>query len=175
MSRQFILANSLLWLSAAAWSAPASRAGASPPAQLLPMLYYGTRPAVEVRVDGQGPFLFLIDTGAGGAPARADAGLVRPLRLRPSRAAETSHSGGGGAPARADAGLVRRLGLRPSGATETSDAGGAAASIDRVTLDRVELGTFRADRVEAYARDYNGSNYLPRIDGILGFAFFANL
>lgn len=46
----------------------------------LPMRFYGLRPAVEVRVNGQGPFLFLIDTGAAGV-ARPDVGLVTRLRL----------------------------------------------------------------------------------------------
>jgi hypothetical protein len=113
--------------------------------QVLPMRYDGTRPAVEVRVNGRGPFLFLIDTGAGGPPARADAELVR------------------------------RLGLRQAGQADSADAGGAAARIDRVVLDRVELGSLAADHVEALARDYNGSTYLPHIDGILGLNFFSDV
>src|SRR3954453_3570993 len=40
----------------------------------------GIRPAVRVIVNGQGPFLFLIDTGAGGL-ARADTSLVGRLSL----------------------------------------------------------------------------------------------
>lgn len=138
MSRQFVLAFAMLMLIGAA--PPARPAG-----EILPMLYYGTRPAVEVRVDGQGPFLFLIDTGAAGAPARADASLVR------------------------------RLGLRPSGTEQASDAGGAAVSIDRITLDSVEMGAIHARQVEAYTRDYNSASYLPRIDGILGLAFFRDV
>ena len=129
-------------------AAPRSQAGAlaAPAAALtLPMHYYGTRPAVEVRVNGRGPFLFLIDTGAAGAPARADAALVR------------------------------QLGLAQSGRTSVSDAGGAAASIDRVMLERIELGGLSASGVEAYARDYNGSDYLVRIDGILGLNFFRDV
>ena len=123
-----------------------SGALAAPAAPLtLPMNYYGTRPAVEVRVNGRGPFLFLIDTGAAGAPARADASLVR------------------------------QLGLAQNGRTSVSDAGGAAAPIDRVMLDRIELGGLAATGVEAYARDYNGSDYLVRIDGILGLNFFRDV
>jgi hypothetical protein len=109
------------------------------------MRFDGTRPAVEVRVNGSGPFLFLIDTGAAGPPARADSELVR------------------------------RLGVRPAGQAESADAGGAAAHIERVVLDRVELGSLAADHVEALARDYNGSTYLPHIDGILGLNFFSDV
>lgn len=112
--------------------------------QELPIRFDGTRPAVEIRVNGQGPFLFLIDTGAAGAPARADVSLVK------------------------------RLALRISGATMSSDAGGASATIDRVTLDRVDVGSWTSRAVEALSRDYNGTSYLPHIDGILGFAFFEN-
>lgn len=114
-------------------------------AQILPMLYFGTRPAVEVRVNGQGPFLFLIDTGASGPPARADAGLVR------------------------------RLGLRPAGRAESSDAGGSSVQIDRVMLARLELGSLVAGNVEALSRDYNSATYLPRIEGILGLNFFSDV
>jgi hypothetical protein len=127
-------------LGAAAHDAPAAAEG-----QTLPMRYDGTRPAVEARVNGRGPFLFLIDTGAAGAPARADLSLVR------------------------------RLGLEPAGRVASSDAGQAAAAIDRVTLARVELGRLARADVEAYARDYNGATYLPHIDGILGLNFFRDV
>jgi hypothetical protein len=135
-------------LSASAAAAPPSRAplaAVTSRGQVLPMRYDGTRPAVEVRVNGRGPFLFLIDTGAAGPPARADAELVR------------------------------RLGLPPAGRAESADAGGAGAGIDRVVLARVELGTLAAGNVEALARDYNGTTYLPRIDGILGLNFFRDV
>lgn len=144
MSKQFlaVFCTALLLCGAAGQlgAAPArhSLAGRM---QILPMRFYGTRPAVEVRVNGQGPFLFLIDTGAAGA-------------------------------ARADTSLVRRLGLAAAGGALASDAGGPAAAIDRVMLQRIELGSMAFNNIEAYARDYNGSTFLPRIDGILGFDFF---
>src|SRR5262245_14992862 len=47
----------------------------------VPMLFCGTGPAIEVMVNGAGPFLFYIDTGAQGF-ARADASLVPRLALR---------------------------------------------------------------------------------------------
>ena len=107
-----------------------------------PLRFYGTRPAVEVTVEGQGPFLFLIDTGAGGPPARADALLVK------------------------------RLGLAMQGRASTSDGGGAPAAIDKLTLPDVTIGTFSMANVAALSRDYGSIPYLPKLDGILGPAFF---
>ncbi len=46
----------------------------------LDMKMRGAMPAVEVRVNGEGPFLFAIDTGAAGK-GRVDASLVRKLGL----------------------------------------------------------------------------------------------
>lgn len=68
---------------------------------------------IDVRVNGQGPFPFAVDTGASG-PGRADASLVRRLKLAISGSGETSD---GIASARVDTvrlgtvdlgGLVRR-------------------------------------------------------------------
>lgn len=115
---------------------------AAPSGQVLPMKFYGTRPAVEVMVNQQGPFLFLIDTGAAGPPARADASLVA------------------------------RLALSRTGKTTSSDAGGTEASIDKVKLRTIQVGNWTVGNVEALTRDYNGANYLPHVDGILGFNFF---
>jgi hypothetical protein len=52
------------------------------------MLFYGTRPAVEVTVNGKDRFLFLIDTGAQGM-ARADVSLRSAVRIADS---ESKHS-----------------------------------------------------------------------------------
>ena len=46
----------------------------------LPMVMRGPLPAVEVAVNGEGPFVFLIDTGGQGV-ARIDQGLVEELKL----------------------------------------------------------------------------------------------
>lgn len=48
----------------------------------VPMVFRGSLPAVEVMVNGQGPFLFTIDTGARGM-ARVDSSLVVKLNLQP--------------------------------------------------------------------------------------------
>jgi hypothetical protein len=130
-----LLQASILFLAAPA-------AAAAPTAAEMPMLFYGTRPAVAVRVNGQGPFFFLIDTGAAGAPLRIDAALAR------------------------------RLSLRPTGSAAASDASGAAAAVDRLTVARVEIPGLSATDVEALSRDYGTASYLPKIDGILGYEFF---
>ena len=76
--------------------APALRAQPSSPAAVLvdvPMLSRGASPAVNVMVNGQGPFLFLIDTGAQG-DARADSSLVSKLGLKPSGQTESGDGSG---------------------------------------------------------------------------------
>ncbi|HEX6740475.1 MAG TPA: retropepsin-like aspartic protease [Sphingomicrobium sp.] len=108
----------------------------------VPLRFYGTRPAVEVMVKGQGPFFFLVDTGAGGPPGRADASLVK------------------------------RLGLAKEGESQSSDSGSASVAIDRVTLPSVNLGGYERANVPALTRDYGSPPYLPKLDGILGPAFF---
>lgn len=57
----------------------------------VPMSFFGTGPAIEVMVNGKGPFLFLIDTGAQGM-ARADTSLVQKLNI--SVAGQTTSSDG---------------------------------------------------------------------------------
>ncbi|HWW75645.1 MAG TPA: retropepsin-like aspartic protease, partial [Pyrinomonadaceae bacterium] len=47
----------------------------------VPMILLGSRPAVEVMVNGKGPFVFAIDTGAAGM-ARVDSSLVEKLHLK---------------------------------------------------------------------------------------------
>jgi Aspartyl protease len=51
------------------------------PSVELPMKSRGLMPAVEVVVNGRGPFLFAIDTGAGGR-LRVDSSLVARLGLK---------------------------------------------------------------------------------------------
>jgi hypothetical protein len=115
----------------------------SVPRQDVPMAFWGTRPTVEVMVNGKGPFVFLIDTGGAGPPVRADASLVK------------------------------TLGIPLEGKAETSDSGLAAKPIDQVTLASVTLGGWTQRGLAGLTRDYNSSaNYLPHIDGILGINFF---
>lgn len=110
----------------------------------MPMSFYGNRPVVEVTVNGQGPFRFLIDTGAGGM-ARADASLVEHLGL--SIVGQESSS---------DAGNKTQ------------------ASVDEVKFAILSIKDLQFRDVTAYSRNYNTATYLSHIDGILGFDLFAD-
>jgi hypothetical protein len=110
----------------------------------LPMLLRGPMPAVEVKVNGQGPFLFAIDTGASGM-ARADISLVEKLTL--PEIGEARGSDGSGANTR---------------------------SMKLVRMASLTIGGLELRDVTAASRDYNTSPRLPHIDGILGFNLFAD-
>jgi hypothetical protein len=130
---------------AIALAAAAQAQSAGPPAAAdLPMLMRGPMPAVEVMVNGKGPFLFAIDTGAQGR-ARVDASLVERLGLQAS--GQAMGTDGSGRPGRAMA-IIR--------------------------LDSIQLGPLRFEQVDALSRDYNTSPNMPKIDGILAFGLFAD-
>ena len=145
MSRFVILLLSFLGVfSLSCGASAAAQTQPSAPRVLvdLPMEFRGTSPAVRVRVNGRGPFLFLIDTGGQGK-------------------------------ARADSSLVTELGLVATGSAVSGDGSGVNNRVlDRVVLDRVEVGGLTFRNVAALSRDYNRSPNLPRIAGILGFNLF---
>ena len=122
--------------------------GGAPPVRVagdaadVPMLMRAGQPAVEVTVNGKGPFTFAIDTAASGA-------------------------------ARADAGLVASQSLQTVGEARASDGMGGVRMIPIVRLGVIGLGGVTWSDVEVPSRDYNTSPKLPRIDGILGIAAFA--
>jgi hypothetical protein len=127
-----------------------AQASAGPPARKtivdVPMLFNGPMPAVEVMVNGKGPFLFTIDTGARGQ-ARADQTLAARLGLQPS----------GKALAGDGSGINTR-------------------EVDIVKLDSIAFGGVQFHNVEAIMRDYNRMSppNAPHIDGILGFNLFTD-
>lgn len=110
----------------------------------VPMLFRGTMPAVEVMVNGQGPFLFAIDT-AGQGMARIDSSLVEKLKL--PVAGQIQASDGSGRNAR---------------------------SLDVFALDSIVLRGVQFKGVSAASRNYNASPNMPKIDGILGFNLFSD-
>jgi hypothetical protein len=131
------LSLSLVALLAPAAAKPAPRVVAD-----MPMLSRGASPAVNVFVNGKGPYLFLIDTGGQG-DARADTSLVGELGL----AAVGQNLSGDG-------------------------SGRNTRTLDLVILDRLDVGGLRFRNVAALSRDYNRSPSLPRISGILGYNLF---
>lgn len=110
----------------------------------VPMLFRGTMPAVEVLVNGQGPFLFAIDTGGQGT-ARVDVSLAAKLKLQP-------------------------VGQRQIG----DGSGLNTRTADVVQLASIAFGGVQFRDVQAVARDYNAVPNMPRIDGILGFNLFSD-
>ena len=113
----------------------------------VPMLRHGHMPAVRVMVNGKGPFLFAIDTGAAGT-ARIDAGLAQRLGL-------------------STVGEVR--GGDPSGRN--------AETLAVHAVDAIEIGGARFEGVHAAARDMSalpGAAETGAADGILGFGLFAD-
>lgn len=109
----------------------------------LPMLFRGPMPAVEVMVNGKGPFLFAIDTGAQGT-ARIDSSLVEKLGLKPS----------GQVPASDVSGQNVRM-------------------LDTYEVDSIKIGDLTFEKITAPSRNYNTSPNFPKVDGILAFNLFA--
>jgi predicted aspartyl protease len=110
----------------------------------IPMQFRGPMPAVEVMVNGKGPFLFAIDTGGAGM-ARVDISLGEQLALKPT-------------------GKIRA----------GDGSGTNAVELDTVALDSIKVGNIEFHDVRAIMRNYNQAPNLPKIDGILGFNLFAD-
>jgi hypothetical protein len=54
----------------------------NPSVAVAPMHFRGLMPVIEVKLDGQGPFVFAIDTGAG-MQADIDPAVAAQLKLEP--------------------------------------------------------------------------------------------
>jgi D-alanyl-D-alanine carboxypeptidase len=109
----------------------------------VPMLRSGHMPAVRVMLNGQGPFLFAIDTGGAGG-ARVDQALAERLGL-------------------AKVGEV--LGGDPSGRN--------ARTMALVEIDSLQVGAARFEGLRAAMRDMREMPPGEKVDGILGFGLFA--
>jgi hypothetical protein len=127
------------------WQARDARsAGSSTKLPLeIPMKIDGGMLTIELMVNGKGPFVFGIDTGAQGG-ARIDSSLMEKLALKPS-------------------GQVR--------ASDGSGRNPQMAEI--VKLDSIEIGSLRFADVTAGSRNYRKSPRPLNIDGILGLSVFA--
>ena len=111
----------------------------------VPMVAMAPSPVVDVRVNGQGPFRFMLDTGGSGA-ARTDAALVNRLHLPIVGQAQASDGTGRG---------VRTL--------------------DVVHLDTLTIGGAEFRDLDVPSRDYNAGRPADQaIDGVLGFGLFTD-
>ena len=111
---------------------------------IAPMQFRGLMPVVEVKINGQGPFAFTIDTGAG-MQADIDTSVAAQLKLVPNGKVLTGD---------------------PSG---QNDREVATASIDSIAFGGAEFRNVTAViRPQRITRDY------PAVDGILGFALFTD-
>lgn len=112
---------------------------------ILPITLAGATILVDdVYVNGEGPFRFLLDTGAQGG-GRVDASLVEKLSL-----AETGQVMG------------------------SDGSGRAGPTMTMHQLDTLAFGGLTFEGVRVISRDYNlnGAGVRGHIDGILGFALF---
>jgi D-alanyl-D-alanine carboxypeptidase len=110
----------------------------------VPMLRNRHLPAVHVTIDGQGPFLFAIDTGGAGL-ARIDAALAAKLGLQ-------------------------KVGEVRSG----DPSGRNTKTLPLLALGAIEVGGARFEGVEGSARDFAELPPGEKVDGILGFGLFAD-
>jgi hypothetical protein len=111
---------------------------------IAPMHMRGLMPVVKVKLNGQGPFAFMIDTGAG-MQADIDPSVVERLRLPLSG---------------------RAVNGDPSG---QNDREVATATIESLTIGKAEFRNVTAVvRPQRITKDY------PDVDGILGFALFTD-
>lgn len=116
----------------------------SSPVASVPMQFRGETPVIEVMLNGQGPFVFAIDTG-GGMQADVDTAIVAQLKLQPN-------------------GKVR--GGDPSGWN--------GREFDTVAIDSIAVGGVEFRNVTVITREQRISPSYPHIDGILGFSLFAD-
>jgi len=110
----------------------------------MPMKMRALMPAVEVMVNGKGPFLFAIDTGAQGQ-ARLDVSLVEKLGLKPSGEARAGDG-----------------------------SGQNARVLPTYEIDTLDIGGIKFNKLTALSRNYNAAPGVEKIDGIIGFGLFAD-
>src|SRR6266852_4021950 len=114
------------------------------PVAVAPMQFRGLMPVIEVKLNGQGPFVFTIDTGAG---MQADI----------------------------DTSIATRLKLQPSGKVLNGDPSGENdREVDTTRIDTIAFGGAEFRNVTAVIRPQRITRSYPDVDGILGFALFAD-
>ena len=139
--RQLALATLLLFVYASAARAQDTTTA------VMPLQMRGLMPVVEVTLNDQGPFFFMIDTGAG-MQADIDVSVAQRLNLRANG---------------------RVLSGDPSGVNDREVA--------TATIDSIKVGSNRGVEfrdVTAVVRAHRITKDYPDVDGILGFALFTD-
>ncbi len=121
-----------------------SVAAQKPPVAIAPMQFRGPMPVIEVKLNGQGPFMFAIDTGAG-LQADIDTSIAERLNLR-------------------SIGKVRSG--DPSGMNDRN--------LDAATIASLTFGGVEFRNVTAVIRPQKLTPDYPDVDGMLGFALFTD-
>ncbi len=111
---------------------------------VAPMQMRGWMPVIEVKLNGQGPFAFMIDTGAG-MQADIDPSVAARLKLR---------SNG------------RAINGDPSGENDRE--------VETATIDSIAFSNAEFRNVTAVVRPQRITKDYPEVDGILGFALFTD-
>src|SRR6266508_2953735 len=111
---------------------------------VAPMHFRGLMPVVEVKINGQGPFAFTIDTGAG-MQADIDTSIATQLKLVPNGKVLTGD---------------------PSGQNDRV--------VETARLDTIAFGGAEFRNVTAVIRPQRITRDYPDVDGILGFALFTD-
>src|SRR5205085_6802757 len=114
------------------------------PVAVAPMKFRGLMPVIEVKLNGQGPFTFTIDTGAG-MQADIDTSVATQLKLQPN-------------------GKV--LNGDPSGENDRE--------VDTARIDSIAFGGAEFRNVTAVIRPQRITRDYPDVDGILGFGVFTD-
>ena len=140
MRKLKILSTSILLLLVSAAFARAQ----NPNVAVAPMSFRGLMPVIEVKLNGQGPFAFAIDTGAG-MQADVDTSVAARLKLQPSG---------------------RVLNGDPSGENDRE--------VETATIASVTFGGAEFRNVMAVVRPQRITRDYPDVDGMLGFALFTD-
>jgi hypothetical protein len=111
---------------------------------VAPMQFRGEMPVIEVKLNGQGPFAFAIDTGAG-MQADIDPSVAEQLKLEPVGKIRTGD---------------------PSGENNRD--------LEATRIASLEFGGAEFRNVIAIIRPQRITSDYPEIDGMLGFALFTD-
>jgi len=111
---------------------------------ILPLTYRsGANPMIEVRVNGKGPYKFMVETGGGGLGARLDIRVFNELK-----------------PVVIDSVM----------AGDGSGVGGRVFPI--VKLDKLDLGGYEISNASAMVRNYNEKQGVDQMDGAISLSYF---